>query len=219
MSSSVLPHGGELIDRTDPEGQAGGSRSHTAGLAAQAGFVVWFTGLSGAGKSTLAEALRRRISGGRPVQILDGDEVRTNLSQGLGFSKDDRDANIRRIGFVARLLARNGVPAITAAISPYAAVRQEVRRLTEEGGVAFIEVYVEAPLEVLVERDVKGLYRKALAGEIEHFTGVSDPYEPPTSPDVVVHSDRERVDESVARIVQVLLERGLLTLSADKAVS
>ena len=202
--------GGETVRRQpEPPG----------GFAAQAGFIVWFTGLSGAGKSTLAEALRRQLSGGRLVEILDGDEVRTNLSKGLGFSKEDRDANIRRIGFVARLLARNGVPTITAAISPYADVRQEIRRLADEAGVAFIEVYVEAPLDVLVERDVKGLYRKALAGEIQHFTGVSDPYEPPTSPDVLVRSDRERVDDSVARILQVLLDRELVTVPVAEAVS
>ena len=180
---------------------------------------MWFTGLSGAGKSTLAEALRRQLSGGRRVEILDGDEVRTNLSKGLGFSKGDRDLNVRRIGFVARLLARNGVPTVTAAISPYAEVRQEVRRLAAEEGVPFVEVYVEAPLEVLVDRDAKGLYKQAIAGEIQHFTGVSDPYEPPVRPDVLVQSDREDVDESVAKIIQALLARELVTAAVAEAVS
>jgi adenylyl-sulfate kinase len=188
-------------------------------FAAKRGFIVWFTGLSGAGKSTLAEALRRQISGGRSVEILDGDEVRTHLSKGLGFSKEDRDLNVRRIGFVARLLARNGVPTVTAAISPYAEVRKEVQRLAAEEGVPFVEVYVEAPLDVLAERDVKGLYRQAMAGELQHFTGVSDPYEPPVRPDVLVRSDREHVDESVARIVQVLLDRELVTETDAEAVS
>jgi adenylyl-sulfate kinase len=188
-------------------------------FAAKRGFIVWFTGLSGAGKSTLAEALRRQISGGRPVEILDGDEVRTNLSKGLGFSKEDRDLNVRRIGFVARLLARNGVPTVTAAISPYAEVRQEVRRLAAEEGVPFVEVYVEAPLEVLADRDAKGLYKQAIAGEIQHFTGVSDPYEPPVRPDVLVQSDRENVDESVAKIIQALLDRELVTAGVAEAVS
>jgi adenylyl-sulfate kinase len=188
-------------------------------FAAKRGFIVWFTGLSGAGKSTLAEALRRQLSAGRRVEILDGDEVRTNLSEGLGFSKEDRDLNVRRIGFVARLLARNGVPAVTAAISPYAAARQDVRRLAAAEGVPFLEVYVEAPLDVLVQRDVKGLYRKAIAGEIQHFTGVSDPYEPPVRPEVVVRSDREHVDESVARIIEALLDRELVTAAVAEAVS
>jgi adenylyl-sulfate kinase len=153
------------------------------------------------------------------VEILDGDDVRTHLSKELGFSKEDRDLNVRRIGFVARLLARNGVPTVTAAISPYAAVRQEVRRIAEEEGVPFVEVYVEAPLDVLVERDVKGLYRQAIAGEVQHFTGVSDPYEPPVRPDVLVRSDREHVDQSVARIVQALLDRELVTATVAEAES
>jgi sulfate adenylyltransferase len=191
----------------------------TSGFAAQRGFIVWFTGLSGAGKSTLAEALRLQLSGGQRVEILDGDEVRTNLSKGLGFSKEDRDVNIRRIGFVARLLARNGVPTLTAAISPYEDVRQEVRRLASEEGVPFIEVFVQAPLEVLVERDVKGLYQKALAGEIQHFTGVSDPYEAPEHPDVLVRSDCEHVGDSVARIIQALLDRGLVAAPVAEVVS
>jgi sulfate adenylyltransferase len=174
------------------------------------GFVLWFTGLSGAGKSTLAEALRARLKDSRPVEVLDGDEVRTNLSKGLGFSKEDRDINIRRIGFVARLLARNGVVAIGAAISPYADVRNELRTLAAKDGVDFIEVHAHATIDALAARDIKGLYRKALAGELANFTGVSDPYEPPSNPEVVVRSDQESIDESLSRILGLLATRGLV---------
>jgi len=173
------------------------------------GFTLWFTGLSGAGKSTLAGAVRDEIvARGRLVEILDGDEVRTNLSKGLGFSKEDRDTNVRRIGYVARLLSRNQIVAITAAISPYGEVRDEVRRAHE---APFVEVFVDCPLDELVRRDRKGLYAKALRGEIAHFTGVSDPYEAPASPDIHVHSDRETVDESRVRILTWLETNGLLT--------
>ena len=174
------------------------------------GFVLWFTGLSGAGKSTLAEALKARLKDSRRVEVLDGDEVRTNLSKGLGFSKEDRDINIRRIGFVARLLARNGVVAIGAAISPYADVRDELRTLAAKDGVDFIEVHAHATIDALAARDVKGLYRKALAGELANFTGVSDPYEPPTNPDVIIRSDQESIDESLSRILGLLATRGLV---------
>lgn len=177
------------------------------------GFVLWFTGLSGAGKSTLAELLKARLAPTRRVEVLDGDEVRTHLSKGLGFSKEDRDTNIRRIGFVARLLARNGVVAIGAAISPYASARDEVRALAARDGVEFIEVYAHATIDALAARDVKGLYRKALAGEIGNFTGVSDPYEPPANPEVLVRSDEESVDESLGRILSVLAARGLVDAS------
>jgi adenylylsulfate kinase len=191
-----------------PPPQAAASRS-----SADRGFIIWFTGLSGAGKSTLAEALRKRLDGKRPIEILDGDEVRTHLSKGLGFSKEDRDTNIRRIGFVARLLARNGAIAIGAAISPYADTRDEVRKAAERDGVGFIEVHAHATIEALAERDVKGLYKKALAGEIGNFTGVSDPYEAPPSPDVVVRSDRETIEESLDRILTTLADRGLVDRS------
>jgi adenylyl-sulfate kinase len=178
------------------------------------GFVVWFTGLSGAGKSTLSVPVAERLRDlGKRVEILDGDEVRTHLSKGLGFSKEDRDTNIRRIGYVAELLARNGIVAITAAISPYREVRDEVRGKVARHGSGFVEVYVECPIEVLAERDVKGLYRKALAGEIKNFTGVSDPYEPPFAPEVIVRSDRERVDDSVDKILGGLAHAGLIALS------
>ena len=165
------------------------------------GFTLWFTGLSGAGKSTLAnlvaEELKKR---GRRVEILDGDEVRTNLSKGLGFSKEDRDTNIRRIGYVCRLLARNGVIAISAAISPYREVRDEVRR----GHDRFFEVFMKCSLDRLVERDVKGLYKKALAGEIGSFTGVSDPYEEPLTPELVLDSGVETVEQSFERLIRQL---------------
>ena len=161
------------------------------------GFTLWFTGLSGSGKSTVSQKVAARLKDtGAKVELLDGDVVRTNLSQGLGFSKEDRDTNIRRIGFVCELLSRNGVIAIVAAISPYRAVREELRARIPN----FIEVFVECPIEVLADRDVKGLYRKALAGEMAQFTGVSDPYEPPADPDLVIRSDRESPDESVARV-------------------
>ena len=180
------------------------------------GFVLWLTGLSGAGKTTLAGRLVPELRArALRVEVLDGDEVRTNLSKGLGFSKEDRDTNIRRIGYVARLLARNGVAAITAAISPYREVRGEVRRAVEGDGAEFDEVYVECPLDVLAERDVKGLYKKALAGEIKGFTGVSDPYEEPRAPDVVVRTHEEAVETSAERIVVELERRGLLPARFD----
>jgi len=178
------------------------------------GFTVWFTGLSGAGKTTLARALAVELGArGVKVEILDGDEVRTNLSKGLGFSKEDRDTNIRRIGYVSRLLARNGAGVIAAAISPYRELRDEVRRSIEAEGAAFIEVFVRCPIDILAERDVKGLYRKALAGEIKEFTGVSDPYEAPIDPEVVVETDRETIEESTNKIIQELERQRLLRTS------
>lgn len=180
-------------------------------MSKQKGFTLWMTGLSGAGKTTLTTQLVRELrNNGVSIEVLDGDEVRTNLSKGLGFSKEDRDTNIRRIGYVSRLLSRNGVGVITAAISPYRAIRDEVRRSIEADGAEFIEVYVKCPIEVLAERDVKGLYKKALAGEIKEFTGVSDPYEEPLAPEVVVSTDRETVAESAHKILKALARRGLL---------
>jgi sulfate adenylyltransferase/3'-phosphoadenosine 5'-phosphosulfate synthase len=171
------------------------------------GFVVWFTGLSGAGKSTIANALKSELEArGRHVELLDGDEVRTHLSKGLGFSKEDRDTNIRRIGYVARLVARSGGVAITAAISPYRDVRDEVRAQTP----GFVEVFARAPLDTLVERDVKGLYKKAIAGEIANFTGVSDPYEEPLHPEVVCDTSRESPDQSLAMVIDALERLGHL---------
>ncbi len=167
------------------------------------GFTVWFTGLSCSGKTTVsqrvAEELRKR---GLKVEILDGDVVRTNLSKGLGFSKEDRDTNIKRIGFVCKLLSRNGVVAIGAAISPY----REVRDYNRQEIGDFVEVYCKCPLEVCIERDVKGLYKKALAGEISNYTGVSDPYEEPLNPEVVLETDREEEEESVAKVMRKLEE-------------
>ena len=175
------------------------------------GFTVWFTGLSGAGKTTLAQTLVPELRArGLNVEVLDGDEVRTNLSQGLGFTKEDRDTNIRRIGYVSRLLARNGVAVISAAISPYREIRDEVRQSIEAEGIEFIEVHVKCPLEVLTERDVKGLYQKALAGEIKEFTGVSDPYEEPLHPEVVVQTDHESIPISARKILDQLHARKLL---------
>jgi adenylylsulfate kinase len=169
------------------------------------GATVWTTGLSGSGKTTIARELERQLrERGVKVEILDGDIVRTNLSKGLGFSKEDRDTNIRRIGFVANLLSRNGVIAITAAISPYRSIRDEVRAGTER----FIEVYVKAPLEVCESRDVKGMYAKARAGEIKGFTGIDDPYEEPAAAEVVCETDNENVVESTAKIVAELERRG-----------
>ena len=172
------------------------------------GLTIWFTGLSGAGKSTVANLLVDRLRGmGRRVELLDGDEVRKNLSSGLGFSKEDRDANIRRIAYVAKLLSRNGVIAITAAISPYREIRDEARR--EIGN--FVEVFVDCPLEICEERDVKGLYARARAGEIQQFTGISDPYEPPRSPEVTLHTDKESPEESVNQIIAKLGDLGYLS--------
>jgi adenylyl-sulfate kinase len=168
------------------------------------GFIVWFTGLSGAGKSTLSRALEPTLRAERRVEILDGDEVRTYLSKGLGFSREDRDTNVRRIGFVARLLARNGVAVITAAISPYAETRAEVRRLAEADAVPFVEVYVSAALEALARRDPKGLYRKARQGELRGFTGVDDPYEPPLDPEMVLSTGDRPADQLSCEIISYL---------------
>lgn len=181
-------------------------------MSSHQGAILWFTGLSGAGKSTLAEHLlaefRRR---GYKVELLDGDEVRTHLSQGLTFSKEDRDTNVRRIGWVARVLARNGVLVITAAISPYRAIRDEIRAETErEGRATFVEIFANAPLDAVAARDVKGLYKRALAGEIPHFTGVSDPYEAPENPEVIARTSEEAIQESADRILNYLVERGVI---------
>ena len=176
------------------------------------GFTLWLTGLSGAGKSTLAAAVSQALrSRGAAVEVLDGDEVRQNLSKGLGFSREDRDTNIRRIGYVAKLLTRNGVAVITAAISPYRGVRDEVRR--EIG--RFVEVYVKASLDECIRRDTKGLYRRALAGEIPQFTGVSDPYEEPLEPEIVIDTEQEAVERSATRVVERLVALGYLHSATD----
>lgn len=167
------------------------------------GFTLWFTGLPCSGKSTLAELVAKEIERrGREVEVFDGDRVRTNLTKGLGFSKADRDENIRRIGFVCGLLSKHGVVAISAVISPYRAVRDEVR--SKIGN--FVEVYVNTPLEVCIQRDVKGMYKRALAGDLKNFTGVSDPYEPPSNPELVIETQNQTPQESTARVLAKLEE-------------
>jgi adenylylsulfate kinase len=170
------------------------------------GFVLWLTGLSGAGKSTIAGAVAPRLAErGHRVEVLDGDEVRTNLCQGLGFSREDRDTNIARIGYVAGKLAKHGVAVVVAAISPYREARDKVRDSVDN----FVEVHVAAPVSTCAERDVKGLYAKAMAGEIKNFTGVSDPYEAPLAPEITLHTERETVQESVAAVLTWLQAEGL----------
>lgn len=171
------------------------------------GLTLWFTGLPGAGKTTLAQYVQKRLQGaGYGVELLDGDVVRQHLTKGLGFSKEDRDENIRRIGFVAQLLTRHGVIVIVSAISPYREIRDEVRHNIGR----FVEVYVNAPLAVCEQRDVKGLYKRARAGEIRNFTGIDDPYEPPLNPEVECRTDLETVEESAAKVLQKLAEFGVV---------
>jgi len=178
------------------------------------GVTLWFTGMSGSGKSTVSEIVEVFLrDAGYKVEVLDGDIVRTNLSKGLGFSKEDRDLNIKRIGFVCNLLTRNGVIAIAAAISPYREVRDYNRR--EIGD--FIEIFCKCPLEVLIDRDVKGLYKKALAGEIENFTGVSDPYEEPENPEVTINTDSETPEESAKKVLDKMIELGYVDIEKLKA--
>jgi adenylylsulfate kinase len=172
------------------------------------GFTLWFTGLSGSGKTTITNLLVKELRKREvPLEVLDGDIVRENLSKGLGFSKEDRDTNIRRIAFVANLLSRHGVPVITAAISPYREIRNEAREMMDD---RFIEVYAKASVETCEARDVKGLYAKARAGEIKEFTGVSDPYEPPENPEIVIETEQLSPEESAEQILGYLAERGLI---------
>jgi adenylylsulfate kinase len=172
------------------------------------GFVVWFTGLSGAGKTTVAAKLAPTLAErGRRVELLDGDEVRTNLCQGLGFSRADRDTNIARIGYVAGKLAKHGVAVLVAAISPYRQARDQIRASVDN----FVEVHVAAPVSTCAERDVKGLYARALAGELPNFTGISDPYEPPLAPELVLHTEAESVDDSVHQVLAWLEHHQLTT--------
>jgi adenylylsulfate kinase len=177
------------------------------------GFTVWFTGLSGSGKTTLSKMLESELRrrGIQKVELLDGDVIRTHLSKGLGFSKDDRDTNIKRIGFVCKLLSRNGVVAIAAVISPY----REIRDLNRKEIGDFVEVYCKCSLETCIRRDVKGLYKKALAGEIKNYTGVDDPYEEPLKPEVILETDRETPEQSVMKIVQKLEALGYLPSSEE----
>ena len=174
------------------------------------GCVLWFTGLSGSGKSTLSRLIENELRNRNlNVEVLDGDEVRENLSKGLGFSKEDRDTNIRRIGYVARLLSRNGTIAITAAISPYADVRSQCRAMCGK----FVEIHTDCSIEELTRRDVKGLYAKALSGEIKNFTGISDPYEPPESPEIRVNSETQTPEESLQVILEWLEENNVISAS------
>ena len=180
-----------------------------------AGFTLWFTGLSGAGKTTLARGVEAILhQRGLRVEVLDGDIIRQNLSKGLGFSKEDRDTNIKRIGFVCKLLTRNGVVAIASAISPYQEIRNQVR---QDIG-SFVLVYVQCSLEVLIQRDVKGLYKRALSGEIPNFTGVSDPYEQPLKPEVTVYTDVESPSQSIAKIIAELEQLELIPAGTEHAV-
>lgn len=180
------------------------------------GVTVWFTGLSGAGKTTITRAVEQELrSHNYQVEILDGDIVRENLTKGLGFSKEDRDENIRRIGFVSHLLTRNGVIVLVSAISPYRSVREDVRQRIGD----FVEVFVNAPLTVCEERDVKGLYKRARAGEIKNFTGVSDPYEPPLNPEVECRTDLETLEESVAKVLTALEELGYLPTNSKAQIA
>lgn len=178
------------------------------------GFTLWFTGLPCSGKSTLAKRVHEiLLERGLNVELLDGDEVRTNLSKGLGYSKEDRDTNIRRIGYVCKLLSRNGVVAIAAAISPYREIREENRKAIEN----YVEVYVKAPIDVLKQRDVKGMYQKALAGEIKNFTGIDDPYEEPENPEIIVESDKESVEQSTQKIIRTLELMGLIPAESSES--
>ena len=182
----------------------------------QPGVTVWFTGLSGAGKTTISRAVEQELkSYGYKVEILDGDVVRQNLTKGLGFSKEDRDENIRRVGFVAELLTRNQVIVLVSAISPYQKIREEVRQKIGN----FVEVYVNAPLAICEQRDVKGLYKKARAGEIKNFTGIDDPYEAPLNPEVECRTDLESVEESVSKVLAKLQELGYLNSKLRKTRS
>lgn len=175
----------------------------------QRGATIWLTGLSGAGKTTITQALEQKLqAGGYEIEVLDGDVVRTNLTKGLGFSKADRDENIRRIGFVANLLTRHGVIVLVSAISPYREMREEVRKRIGN----FVEVFVNAPLNVCEERDVKGLYQQARKGEIKGFTGIDDPYEAPLNPEVECRTDLEEVEESVAKVWDKLVEMSYIEI-------
>lgn len=180
------------------------------------GFTIWFTGLPCSGKTSVSEIVAQELlERGLNVEILDGDVVRQNLSKELGFSKQDRDRHIRRIGFVSKLLSRNGVAVIAAFVSPYLAIRDELRQDIEN----FVEVYVKCPVEICMERDVKGMYKKALAGEIKNFTGISDPYEEPEYPEIVIETDKETPEESAQKVLDTLEEFGYIPQAEDATYS
>ena len=184
------------------------NRSKNLETTVQKGFTLWFTGLSGSGKSTISERVARELKKkGLAVEVLDGDIVRTNLSKGLGFSREDRDENIKRVGFVCQLLARNGVAAVASVISPYREARDHNRKKIPD----FVEVYVRCPVEVCAQRDIKGLYQKAKAGEIKGFTGVDDPYEEPLRPEIICDTDQESIEQSVAKVLEKLQALGYLS--------
>lgn len=178
------------------------------------GFTLWFTGLPCSGKTTVAEIVEKELRNrGLNVESLDGDEIRKHFSKGLGFSKEDRDTHILRMGFIAKLLSRNGVAVSAAFVSPYREIRDQIRKDME----GFIEIFVKCPVEVCIERDVKGMYKKALAGEIKNFTGVSDPYEEPLNPELVIETDKESIEESVQKVLQMLEGMGYISSSEESA--
>lgn len=178
----------------------------------QQGFTLWFTGLPCSGKTTISEIVEHELRNrGLSVEVLDGDEVRRNLSKDLGFSKEDRDIHIKRVGFVSKLLSRNGVATLSAFVSPYREVRSYLRSEIEH----FVEIYVRCPLEVCIQRDVKGMYKKAMAGEIQNFTGISDPYEEPLNPEVVVETDKETPTESAQKVIRKLEELGYIPVVSE----
>ncbi|MFE3031350.1 adenylyl-sulfate kinase [Streptomyces canus] len=191
--------------------RAAGASAPAARACRSSGFTVWLTGLPSAGKSSVARELATRLQAdGRRVEVLDGDEIRSFLSAGLGFSREDRDTNVRRIGLVAEVLARNGVIVLVPVIAPYRASREAVRLRHDLARTPYLEIHVAAPVEVCAARDIKGLYAKQAAGEIRGLTGVDDPYEVPEQPDVRLHTHRESVSESARRVHTMLTERGLL---------
>jgi adenylyl-sulfate kinase len=176
------------------------------------GFTLWFTGLPCSGKTTIAEVVEKELRDrGLNVESLDGDEVRQHLSKDLGFSKEDRDTHISRMGFIAKLLSRNGVATLGAFVSPYREVREHIRGEIDN----FVEVYVKCPVEICIERDVKGMYKKALAGEIQNFTGVSDPYEEPLDPEIIVETDKETLAESVEKVLRKLEEMEYIPAASE----
>ncbi len=216
MTTGVTPDGARDVDAETPAVPTVATSIADEVLAeaaevvenAPSGMTVWLTGLPSAGKTTLARAAAERLAGeGRDVQVLDGDEIRAYLSAGLGFSREDRDTNVRRIGYVARLLASHRVTVFAPVIAPYAAARAEVRALHEEVGIPYLEVHVATPLDVCSERDVKGLYARQRAGEVSHLTGVDDPYEVPTDPDLRIDTAGQSLEESTGQLVAAVVGR------------